>query len=157
MRLHDDRDGLESLPLKLMIVVIVASLSVIPAGQALDGFRNRDFVARAELALESIISTAQSLMIDGPGGVRALHLDFEGAGRMKFELVSIGDSRGGPNMSAVVLLLAGGTSMIRTASEPEVWMTASSGDSLIVTCPTCDLRLSTQVSNRTAFVLAELV
>jgi hypothetical protein len=157
MNLHDDRDGLESLPLKLMIVVIVASLSVIPAGQALEGFRNRDFVARAELALESIISTAQSLMIDGPGGVRTLHLDFEGAGHLKFELVLIGDSRGGPNMSAVVLRLAGGTSIIRTATEPEVWMKAPSGDSLIVTYPICDVRLSTQLSNRTAFVLAELI
>jgi hypothetical protein len=157
MNLLEDRNGLESIPLKLMIVVIVASLSVVPAGQALEGFRNRDFVARAELALESIISTAQSLMIDGPGGVRTLHLDFEGAGHTRFESVSIGDCRGGPNMSAVILHLAGGASIIRTATEPEIWIRAPSGGALMITYPVCDLRLSTQLSDRAAFVLAELV
>jgi hypothetical protein len=156
MSIRYDHDALESLPLKLMIVAIVASLSVIPAGQALGGFRNRDFMTRAQLELESVMSAAQVLMIDGPGGVRTLHLDFGSDGSLAFDHLTIGDGRGGPNMSSVVLRLASGASLIRTATEPEVWMRSISGDSLIVDTPKCDLRLSTQLENRTAFVLVEL-
>jgi hypothetical protein len=75
MRLKLDIGALESLPLKLMIVAMVACMSVIPAGQALDELRDRDYVARAKLQLETVISAAQMLMIDGPGGVRTLRLD----------------------------------------------------------------------------------
>ena len=157
MSFGNDRDALESLPLKLMIVAVVASLSIIPAGQALEGFRNRDLVTRAQLELESVISAAQTLMIDGPGGVRTLHLDFESSGSLAFDHLTIGDGRGGPNMSSAVLHLASGSKLIRTATEPEVWMTSESGNTLVIDTPACDLRLSAQLENRTAFVLVELV
>lgn len=156
MSLKDDREGLESLPLKLMIVAIVATMSVVPASQALEGFRNRDFVARAQFELESVISAAQTLTMEGPGSVRTLHLDFRGDGSMAFGRLSIGDSRGGANMSSVVLRMIGGGVLARTATEPAVWMTSISLASLIVESPTCDLRLSARLDGMTPYVLAEV-
>ncbi len=157
MSLKGDRDGLESLPLKLMIVALVATMSVVPASQALESFKNRDFVARAQLELESIISAAQTLTIEGPGSVRTLHLDFRGDGSMAFDRLSIGDGRGGPNISSVVLRMTGGGILASTADEPAVWMTSTSMTSLTVDSPRCDLRLCARLDGRTAYVLAEVV
>jgi len=157
MPLKDDRDGLESFPLKLMIVAIVATMSVVPASQALEGFRNRDFVARAELELESVISAAQTLMIEGPGSVRTLHLDFRGDGSLAFDRLSIGDTRGGPNMSSVVLRMIGGGVMARTATEPAVWIVGGSMAALIIEFPTCDLRLYAKQDGMTPYVFAVVV
>jgi hypothetical protein len=157
MPLRDDRDALESLPLKLIIVALVATMSVVPAGQALESFRNRDFAARAQIELETIISAAQTLMVEGPGSVRTIHLDFRGDGSMAFGRLSIGDARGGPNMSSAILHMSGGAFLARTATEPTVWMMSISGGSLTVDVQTCDLRLSAKLDGRTEFVLAELV
>ena len=157
MRLKNDRDALESLPLKLVIVAVVASLSVIPAGQALDGFRNREFANRAQLEVEKIVSAAQVLMLEGPGGVRTVHLNLENAGRLAIDRIMIGDEKGGPNMTAVVLRFATGASIVRTATSPEVWLMGPSGRTLVVSDPSFDLRLSTKLLNRTAFVLAERI
>lgn len=157
MSIKRNHDALESLPLKMMIVAIVASMSVIPAGQALDGFRNRDYMTRIQLQLDGVISAAQTLMIEGPGGVRTLHFDFKKDGQMGFEGLSIGDERGGPNMSSVILRLAGGGMVVKTATEPQVWMMGNSGSALTIFNPAFDLRLSAQLGNRTAYVLMELV
>jgi hypothetical protein len=157
MRLKLDIGALESLPLKLMIVAVVACMSVIPAGQALDELRDRDYVARAKLQLETVISAAQMLMIDGPGGVRTLRLDFDHDGSLVFDRLVIGDEIGGPNMSSIVLRLQNGASIVRLASEPEVWMTGISRGPVVVGQAVCSLRLSAQVAERTAFVLVELV
>jgi hypothetical protein len=157
MSLRDDGNALESLPLKLIIVAVVATMSVVPAGQALESFRNRDFAARAQTELETIVSAAQTLMIEGPGSVRTIHLDFSGDGSVAFSRLSIGDGRGGPNMSSAILHMSGGAILARTATEPAVWMMSSSRDSLAVDMPTCDLRLSTKLDGRTVFILAELV
>lgn len=157
MRLGKDVNALESLPLKLMIVAIVALMSVIPAGQALEGFRNRDFAMRAQLQLETMVSAAQTLMIEGLGGARSIHFDFSNEGSIRFGSLSIGDSRGGTNMSTVMLRLSVGTSIIRTTSEPPVWMMSKTGETLSVHTPVFDLRFSAQMDNRTTYVLAELV
>ena len=91
-----------------MIVAIVASLSIIPAGQALEGMRNRDFFRKAELQLQTIISTAEILAINGPGNVRTIALDFSGGGSVRFERLLIGDTRGGANMTCVILTTTSG-------------------------------------------------
>ncbi len=157
MAFKDDRDALESLPLKLAIISVVASLSVVPAGQALESFRNRDFVNRAQLELESIISTAQVLMLEGPGAVRTIHIDLASAGRLDFHTLVIGDAKGGPNMSAVILVLTSGGTLVRIAAEPEVWLRGSDGGALTITSSRFDLRLSTQLVDHAAFVLVEVV
>ncbi len=152
-----DERGLESLPLKLVIVAIIATMSVVPAGQTLDAFRDRDYMTRAEVQLESIVSAAETLLVEGPGAVRTLHLDFERQGRAGFESLSVGDRRGGPNMSLVILRTIGGAIMIRGASEPQVWLMGASGSSLDILILSFAVRLSAQLDGRMPYVLAELV
>jgi hypothetical protein len=156
MRLRHDRSGLESLPLKLMIVAVVASLSIIPASEALDSLRVRDFARKAELQLDLVIGTAQVVGIEGPGSVRTLDLDLDGGTRMRFASLSIGDHRGGANMSSVVLRFVGGGATVRSASNPPVWMTGLDGESLVIDTPRFKLTLSCVLDNRTCSILLEV-
>ena len=155
MRLRHDRSGLESLPLKLMIVAVVASLSIIPASEALDSLRVRDFARKAELQLDLVIGTAQVVGIEGPGSVRTLDLDLDGGTRMRFASLSIGDHRGGANMSSVVLRFVGGGTTVRSASNPPVWMTGLDGEGLVIDTPRFKLTLSCMLDNRTCSILLE--
>lgn len=139
-----------------MIVAIVASLSIIPAGQALEGMRNRDFFRKAELQLQTIISTAEILAINGPGNVRTIALDFSGGGSVRFERLLIGDTRGGANMTCVILTTTSGGAMIKTANEPEVWLTSPDRQRLESLVPTFDLRLTSVIMDSTAYIQAEV-
>lgn len=156
MALRNDGSGLESLPLKLMIVAIVTSLSIIPASEALEGLRTRDFASRAGLQLDLIIGSAQVVGIEGPGSRRTVDIDLEGGSRMRFAEISIGDHKGGPNMSSVVLRFVGGGLATRSASDPQVWMTGIDGETLVVDSPRFTLTLSCALDNRTSIVLLEV-
>jgi hypothetical protein len=157
MTLARDERGLESLPLKLIIVAIIATMSVVPASQALESFRDRDYMMRAQVQLENIVSAAETLLVEGLGAVRTLQMDFERHGGAGFESLSIGDRRGGPNMSLVILRTNGGGVIAREAGEPQVWLRSTSGSSLDVRVPSFAIRLSTQLECLTPYVLAELV
>ncbi len=152
-----DIAGLESLPLKLMIVGIVATLSIIPAGEALANLKNRDFVRRAELQLEKIATSAEILAIGGPGNVRTFSLDFTGQGSMRFERIVIGDERDGSNISSVVLHLRDGAIMARSANEPATWLMGPDGERLELTSPVFDLRMSCVVKENANCVIVEAV
>jgi len=157
MSLRTDRRGLESLPLKLMIIAVVASLSIVPAAEALDNLRNRDFANRVELQLDGMVSTAQFLAIGGPGGVRTISLDFTSEGGVAFERMIIGDGEGRANMSSIVLRFTNGAVMIKTCSDPPVWMRTKEGQGLLIESPHSDLRMSAQIDGRTEYVLVEAV
>ncbi len=156
MSLRHDRSGLESLPLRLMIVAVVASLSVIPASETLDNLQARDFARRAGLQLDLIIGTAQAVGIEGPGSARTLDIDLDGGTRVRFASLSLGDHRGGVNMSSAVLRLVGGGLTTRSASDPPVWMTGIDGESLVIDKPTFKLLLSCTLDNRTCSILLEV-
>ncbi len=157
MSLRMDSRGLESLPLKLMIVSVVASLSIIPAAQALENMRTKDFINRIELQLDRIVSSAELLAINGPGGVTTVELDFSSQSRLSFDCLMIGDRDGGPNMSSVVLRFSNRAVMIESSSDPPVWFRTEDARSLIVDAPRFDLRMSAQIDGRTEFILVEAV
>lgn len=154
MTLRTDRGGLESLPLKLMIVALVASLSIIPAAEALNNLRNRDFANRVELQLDLIVSTAQILAIGGPGGARTMNLDFTSDGTIGFDRMVIGGDRGA-NMSSVVLRFTNGAVMVRTCTDPAVWMRTCEGQGLLIESPVSRIGLIAQVEGWTEYILVE--
>jgi hypothetical protein len=156
MRLRRDDAGLESLPLKLMVVAVVASLSIIPAANALDGMRAREFIGKAELQLATIVVCAETLTVDGPGNVRTIPLDFRGEGRVGFSRLTIGDAEDGANVSSIVLELRSGAFIIKLADQPPVWMRSAAGKSLQISSPVLDLRMSALLSNQTIYVLVEV-
>ena len=152
-----DCRGLESLPLKLMIVAVVATLSIIPASEALDNLRNKDFLNRVELQLDMIMSTAQSLAIGGPGGSRTIELDFTSSGSVAFEHLAIGGGDGEANMSSIVLRFTNGAVMLKTCSDPPIWMRGTDGGGLVVVSPRSELKMSAQMEGKTEYILAEAV
>lgn len=157
MHLRHDNAGLESIPLKLMMVAVVASLSVLPASHALQGLENRDFVRRAGIGLDLIISTAQTLTMEGPGSARTISLDMRADGSLRPESLCIGDRVGGPNCSSAILRLENSATIIRSAANPPATIIGPDRAALVVQSPTIDLRMSAVLENRTVLVLAEVV
>ena len=157
MSLSRDCAGLESIPLKLMIVAVVASLSVIPASHALQGLENRDFVRRACLELEMIIATAQTLTTEGPGSVRTISLDLRGDGSLRPDRLTIGDRVGGPNASSAVLRLGNSATIVRSATDPPAMIIGPGWTALVASSFVLDLKMSAMLGNRTVYVLVEVV
>lgn len=141
MRLSRDEAGLESLPLRLMIVAIVAAISVVPAAEALGALQDRDFVSRARLAMDRVVYTAQMLSMEGPGAARTVDLDLSSEGALRALRLVVGDSPGGAYASAVVLELSTGGRLVSLASDPSVAMCSLSGAGLEVTSERFSLRM----------------
>lgn len=129
-------------------------MSIIPASEALGTLRNGDFIRRAEAQLDMIISTAEVLAVQGPGGVRIVALDFRSEGSLGFESLMIGDSFDGPNASSVILMLSNGGTIVRTACDPPVAMSRGS-EGLLVSSPVYSLSLSCEMSDTIAQVLVD--
>lgn len=155
MGLREDRRAVESIPLRLMIVAVIVSLSILPAAGALDTFRNRDLVRRAAMELDEMMAVAQVMAIQGPGNVRTLTFDLRGDGSLRFDKLTIGDSVGGPNMSSVVLRFTNGAVLARSALEPAVWLRSGSGGALTVDSPFFQLRLESVLEEHALSIVAE--
>jgi hypothetical protein len=138
-----------------MVVAVVASLSIIPAAEALDGMRTREFIRKAELQLATIVACVETLTVEGPGNVRTISLDFSGDGRVGFSHLTIGDAKDGANVSSIILELRSGALIIKMADQPPVWMCSSAGISLQTSSPVLDLRMSSLLSDQTDYVLVE--
>lgn len=157
MSMRSDDSGLESIPLKLMIVAVVATMSVLPAAQALTGLETREFARRADLQLDMIVTTAQVLTVQGPGNVRTLALDFTTDAQLGLHELRVGDRIKSPNSSSVILVLNNGAVMGRVASDPPCALCSRNMATLIVRQPDFDLRMVAVLENRTTVVLVELV
>lgn len=145
------------MPLRLMIVAVVVSMSIIPASEALETLRDGDFVRRAEAQLDGLIATAEVLAIEGPGGVRTVNLDFSSGGSLRFISMVIGDSEMGPNASAVVLRLSNGGTMVRCAEDPPVAMSDNQSSGLLIESSACCLRLSCHITGSHPLVMVESI
>jgi len=157
MPLRTDCAGLESLPMRLMVVAVVVSLSVVPAARALDSFERREFLVRAAAEVERILAVAQVLTVEGPGSARTLVCDLSGGGPVEFESITLGDRIGGPNMSCAVLRLSTGAAIVRTAHEPAIILTGPGMRPLTVTDPRFELRLSGNLEGMDVVILAEVM
>jgi hypothetical protein len=138
---HDAR-ALEALPLRLLVIAIAAGLSVVPAAEALESLRDRSFLQRCEIQLDAIIGTCQMISMEGYGAARTVSLDFRSEGRLRMASLMIGDSWGEPGMTSVVLELTSGGKMIRTISEPAVWLTSAGHEGLRIDSESFSLRLT---------------
>ena len=152
-----DTAGLESIPLKLIIVAVVATMSVVPAAQALTGLENREFARRAEVQLDLIVTTAQVLTVQGPGNVRTISLDFRGEGSLQFDRLCIGDPMGGTNSSSVKLILNNGAVLTRIAQDPPCTICSSSLACFVSSQDCIELRMAALLDNRTTLVIVEEV
>lgn len=156
MSIRKDDSGLESLPLKLMVIAVVASLSIVPASQALDGLRTREFARKAELQLAVIASCAEVLALHGPGNIRTISADFGDQGADESFHLTIGDARNGTNASCIILETRNGRLIVKTLERPPVWLCSPEGTSLEIDSPVFNLRMSAQLADRCSYVLVEV-
>lgn len=157
MALKSDSAGLESLPMRLMVVAVVVSMSVVPAAEALEAFQHRDFLMRAGTQMDILVAAAQIITVEGAGSARTFEMDFSGGGSLSLVSITIGDTPGGPNASSVVLRLSDGASMVRTASDPPVNLAGPAMSALVLTHPRFALRLSAQLAGIDVIVIAEVI
>ncbi len=150
-------DALESIPLKLIIVAVVASMSVLPAAQALAGLEAREFVRRAEIQMDRVVTAAQILTVQGPGNVRTIGIDFRSGADVKLEELRIGDRPGGPNSSCVLLTLSHGGVMTRVAADPPCVICSKDGTTFVASQPAFELRMTAVLDNRTTVIRLEMV
>lgn len=154
-RLKRDFNALESIPLKLLVVAAVAGLSVIPAADALESMRNKDFAASAQLQMERIAHAAGLVAMEGPGSVRTISLDFSSEGSLGFFRLTLGDSEGGPAMNCVALKLNTGAYLTCMVDDPPAWIRSISGEGLSIFDPVFDLRMENVPDDGSGYILAE--
>jgi hypothetical protein len=155
MKLRNDASALESIPLKLVIVAVIAGLSIIPAADALESMRNKDFVGRAQLQIEHIAHAAQVVAMEGPGSVRTLSLDFSSEGSVGFFRLTLGDSEGEAAMNCVALKLNTGAYLTCMVDDPPAWLRGYAGEGLDVFNPVFDLRIENRLDGESGYILVE--
>jgi hypothetical protein len=156
MRLGRDTRGVESLPLKLIIVAVVATMSVVPAADALNALRDKDFLRRAEAQLEELVWTAEVVSLEGPGSSRTVVLDFSSDGGIRFDRLTVGDHRDGPNQTAVRLVLSTGSSIVRITDMPPVPMSGPDGGAVVVQSTTATMTVRCAIEDGVQRVLVEV-
>ena len=157
MTLAFDRRALEALPLRLLVIAVVAGLSIIPASDALDSLKNRSFLQRCEMQLELTIRTSQMMSLEGYGAVRTVKLDFRSDGSLRMDSLTIGGAWGQPGMSSVIMELSSGNRLIRTSLEPVIWMASADGGELCVGSDMFALRLTVASSEAIPLILCEVL
>lgn len=157
MGFSKDHDALESLPLRLLIIALVAGMSVVPAAQALEALEDRDFLSRAGIVMDKVVHTAQMLSMQGPGASRTVELDLSSGGSLRAVRLVVGDSPEGPYANVLVLELSSGAKMVRMALDPPVRMSSQFGAGLEVGSERFSLRLETHMADGPCIVLVEVV
>ena len=157
MRISQDKRAVEALPLRIVIIAIIAAVSIVPAADALESLRQSEFLKRAEHQLDVITSTAETLVMEGPGSARTLALDFGSYGRARFSLLILGDALGEPGMARVMLVLSTGSKMLSIADDPPAWIRGEGGSRLIIQTPVFDLRLECTLDGGMDYVLVQVV
>lgn len=157
MTVVHDCDALESLPLKLLIVAVVAALSVAPAMDALEDMRDKTFLSRATAQLDRIANTAEVLSVEGPGAARTLSLDFSSSGSLRMFALTVGDECGGDAMMCAVLRLNSGASLVRYADDPPAWLCDPCGEELVVYTEVFELSLRAVFEEDALRIVAEVV
>lgn len=157
MRISSDERAVESFPLRLMVVAAVAAMSIVPAAEGLEALRDRDFLSRAELAVDKVVRTAQLLSMEGPGAARTFGLDLSSEGSISAVRLVIGDVPGGPYASAVVLELSSGAKLVGVAHDPPAAMTSPFDIGLVVASDRFSLAMEAVMSDGACVIRAEVV
>ena len=157
MAMKTDRNALEALPLRLLIVAVVAGLSVVPAANALQTLQDRSFLDRCAVQLESIVNTAQVISLEGFGSMRTIDLDFRSDGSLRMNRLGIGGCWAEPTLSSVVLELSSGRKLIRSADEPFVWLATGSHECLETSSPLFTLTLTASRLDGGPLVVCEVI
>jgi type II secretory pathway pseudopilin PulG len=155
MRLRD-RSGIEGLPLRLMVVALLISLTLPIALGTLQGFEEQAQVRAGMRLAEQIGAAATSAYTSGEGNVRVVKLDWpEVPQRLAMSLMLAG-SAGSVQSSRVDVVLNGEISGQHYLSDPLVRLVSANSTRLEIVPGCQELRLSCFVEAENAYVLVEV-
>ncbi|MCU0860337.1 MAG: hypothetical protein MUE55_07125, partial [Thermoplasmata archaeon] len=118
--------------------------------------RDKDFLRRAEAQLEELVWTAEVVSLEGPGSSRTVVLDFSSDGGIRFDRLTVGDHRDGPNQTAVRLVLSTGSSIVRITDMPPVPMSGPDGGAVVVQSTTATMTVRCAIEDGVQRVLVEV-
>lgn len=131
-------------------------MSVVPAADALESLKDKDFLRRAEAQIEQFVWTAEAVALEGPGSKRTVVMDFTSDGGLRFERLTIGDRAGGPNATAARLTLSTGASIVRLTDTPAVWMSGPMWEAVVVSSTTATVSVMCALESGEERVIVEV-
>ncbi len=134
-----DRQGMEGVPLQLLIVAIVAGITAPAVYAGLDAYDRGQVESRVRGELLRLTRAAQQYRIAG-GGSETLTLDLRSGTFTAMEEVAIGDRAGSP-LASTVRYRVGGDEGTIVVERPSVPMAGPDGGPLVLTAGTVALRL----------------
>jgi hypothetical protein len=156
MRLSD-RSGIEGLPLRLMVVTLLISLTLPIALGTLQGFQEQTLLREGMRLADLIGSAATSAYTSGEGNVRLVELDWPEAQPSPSIKLMLAGPEGSLLSSRLDVIVNGETSAQRFLSDPLVQLVSIDSRRMEIG-PSCQgLRLSCIVAEGAAYVLVEAV
>lgn len=157
MAIGSDCRAVEAIPLRLLVVAVVASLSVIPASGALDALRDRSFLDRCVVQIETIVATAEVVALEGEGSRRSVDVDLTTDGSLRMSRLAIGGGPDDPARSSVILELSSGRRLIGQVDEPFAWLASPYHEGLVTRSTEFTLLLTASESGNGMLVICEVV
>jgi hypothetical protein len=156
MRLTD-RNGIEGLPLRLMVVALLISLTLPIALSTLQGFQEQTQVRAGMRIVQEIGSAATSAYASGEGNVRIIKLDWPGGQQGATLKLRLAGPIGSLLSTRLDVIVSGEVSGQHFLSDPLVHLVSADQERLEIG-PGCDeLRLSCVVEAEMLWVLVEVV
>lgn len=109
-----DAEGVEGLPLRLLVAAIVAGLTIPTVVAGLTAYEAQQVELRTVQELDAVVRVAQQLYMSGDGA-QDVRVDLAGGVTVRVEYAAIGDAPGGPLAPSVRFKLSG---------QPEVFLLA---------------------------------
>ncbi len=150
----DDLMGLEGLPLKLLIVVLLTSLSMPLFIGTLDSYTEKLSIREIEAEIDKVEETALSAFLGGPGSVRIVIVTLND--RTGENVIVIGGPRGSPESHAVRIHTAGVVKWRYLDTVPTEISTGDDG-SISLTSPGANLRLECISHGDEMWLMAEVI
>ena len=157
LQLRTDARAVESLPLRLLVVAVVAGLSIVPAAGALDALRDRSFLDRCSVQLRTIVSTAELVAMEGIGAKRSMRVDLTSDGTLRATELEIGGGPGEPTRSSAILELSSGRLLICQADEPFTWLASPAYERLVTRSTAFTLVMTASESEGQRLVVCEVL
>ena len=93
--LSNGEEGLEGLPLQLIIVVLIITATVVPSLIMFEAYDQNNKEARVLNEIEFLIVRVQQVYLGGVGNSQSMEIDLSGGVFTNVERVEIGDQPGG--------------------------------------------------------------
>ena len=133
MTIHGEANAaIESLPLKLIIIVIILGITLPMIYIGLKGADRTSTENNIRSEITAIKSMVQNLCNGGVGNADVMEVDFSDGLMTNLDYIKLGDNLNGYYVSVIKYKLSGGAEKIITIEYPEVAMTGPDGETLVL-------------------------